>query len=134
GNVVGVVIGGVFALVAGNHPLVMWAALPIAIFVAAYAATAVSFAASQAAFTINLILCFNPISPAGWQVGLVRIEDLAVGAAISLVVGLLLWPRGARRELARSLAVFYRAVIAYLDRTLDRVLGYEPPSEQAKRS
>ena len=128
GNVIGVVIGGVFAILAGNHPLVMWAALPIAIFLAAYAATAVGFAASQAAFTINLIVIFNLISPAGWQVGLVRIEDLAVGAAISLVVGLLLWPRGARRELARSLAVFYRAVIAYLDRTFDRVLGYAPPA------
>ena len=116
GNVIGVLIGGVFALLAGNHPLVMWAALPIAIFVAAYAATAVGFAASQAAFTINLIVIFNLISPAGWQVGLVRIEDLAIGAAISVVVGLLLWPRGARRELARSVAGFYRVLIAYLDR------------------
>ena len=128
GNVIGVIIGGVFALLAGNHPLVMWAALPIAIFVAAYAATSVGFAASQAAFTINLIVIFNLISPAGWQVGLVRIEDLAVGAAISVVVGLLLWPRGARRELAKSVAVFYRVVIAYLDRTFDRVLGFEPPA------
>ena len=128
GNVIGVVIGGVFAILAGNHPLVMWAALPIAIFVAAYAATAVGFAASQAAFTINLIVIFNLISPAGWQVGLVRIEDLAVGAAISVVVGVLLWPRGARRELARSVAGFYRAVIAYLDRAFERVLGFQPPT------
>src|SRR6266513_3150500 len=79
GNVIGVVIGGLFAILAGNHPLVMWAALPVAIFIAAYAATAVGFAASQAAFTINLIVIFNLISPAGWRVGLVRIEDLAVG-------------------------------------------------------
>jgi hypothetical protein len=55
----------------------------------------------------------------------VRIEDLAVGAAISVVVGVLLWPRGARRELAKSVAGFYRLVIAYLDRTFDRVLGFE---------
>src|SRR2546423_906998 len=128
GNVIGVVIGGVFAILAGNHPLVMWAALPIAIFVAAYAATAVGFAASQAAFTINLIVIFNLISPAGWQVGLVRIEDLAVGAAISVVVGVLLWPRGARRELARSVAGFYPSVIAYLDRAFERVLGFQPPT------
>src|SRR6202521_495275 len=81
GNVIGVVIGGVFALLAGNHPLVMWAALPIAIFVAAYAATSVGFAASQAAFTINLIVIFNLISPAGWQVGLGRLAGLAAGGA-----------------------------------------------------
>src|ERR1700681_4680578 len=135
GNVVGVLIGGAFALLAGNHPLVMWAALPVAIFVAAYAATAVGFAASQAAFTINLIVIFNLISPAGWQGGLGRIEDLAVGAAISVVVGVLLWPRGARRELARSVAGFYRVVIAYRDRAFDRVLGFAPAGpDPARRS
>jgi uncharacterized membrane protein YccC len=104
----------------------MWAALPFAIFFAAYAATAVGFVASQAAFTINLIVVFNLISPAGWKVGLVRIEDVAVGAAISLVVGLLLWPRGARRELARATAGFYRAVVNYLAQSFARVLGFEP--------
>jgi uncharacterized membrane protein YccC len=35
------------------------------------------------------------VSPAGWRVGLVRIEDVALGCAVSLVVGLLFWPRGA---------------------------------------
>jgi uncharacterized membrane protein YccC len=136
GNVVGVVIGGLFAILAGNHPLVMWAALPVAIFVAAYAASAVGFAASQAAFTINLIVVFNLISPSGWQVGLVRIEDLAVGATISLVVGLLLWPRGARRELAKSLAGFYRVVIGYLDQAFERILAFGPPAgvDPARRS
>jgi hypothetical protein len=58
---------------------------------------------SQAAFTINLIVVFNLILPAGWQVGLVRIEDVLVGALISLVVGVLLWPRGAHREVGRTL-------------------------------
>jgi uncharacterized membrane protein YccC len=97
------------------------------VFVAAYAATAVGFGASQAAFTINLIVVFNLISPAGWQIGLVRIEDLAVGAAISLVVGLLLWPRGARRELARAVSGFYRAVVAYLDVAFDHILAFDRP-------
>ena len=93
GNVIGVVIGGLFAVVAGNHPALMWTAFPIAVFGAAYAATTIGFMLSQAAFTINLIVVFNLISPAGWQVGLVRIEDVIVGALISLLVGLLLWPQ-----------------------------------------
>ncbi len=122
GNAIGVLIGGLFALVAGNHPAIMWTAFPIAVFGAAYAATTIGFMASQAAFTINLI------SPAGWQVGLVRIEDLVVGALISLVVGVLLWPRGARRELGRALASVYRMLVGYLDTAFDRVLGFEPPN------
>ena len=128
GNVVGVVIGGLFAVLAGNHPAIMWIAFPFSVFVAAYAATTIGFMASQAAFTINLIVVFNLISPAGWQVGLVRIEDLLVGAFISLLVGLLLWPRGARGELARALAGVYRSLAAYLDHAFDRVLGFEPAS------
>src|SRR2546427_379292 len=128
GNVIGVVIGGIFAVLAGNHPAVMWIALPFAIFLASYAATTVGFIASQAAFTINLIIIFNLISPAGWQVGLVRIEDVAVGATISIVVGLLLWPRGARREFGRAVAGFYRAVATYLEAAFDRVLDFEPPA------
>jgi uncharacterized membrane protein YccC len=86
----------------------------------------VGFLAGQAAFTINLIVIFNLISPAGWQVGLVRIEDLLAGAAVSLGVGLLLWPRGARRELARAVASLYRSLVAYLEHGFDRVLGFEP--------
>jgi uncharacterized membrane protein YccC len=127
GNAIGVVIGGLFAVVAGNRPALMWAAFPIAVFGAAYAATTLGFLLSQAAFTINLIVVFNLISPAGWQIGLVRIEDLLVGALISLLVGLLLWPQGARRELARGLGSLYRGLVPYLDQAFDRVLGFEPP-------
>jgi uncharacterized membrane protein YccC len=128
GNAIGVVIGGLFAVAAGNHPALMWAAFPIAVFGAAYSATTLSFLLSQAAFTINLIVVFNLISPAGWQIGLVRIEDLLVGALISLLVGLLLWPQGARRELARGLGAFYRGLAPYLDQAFDRLLGFEPSS------
>jgi hypothetical protein len=125
GNVIGVVVGGFVAALAGSNPALMWTALPVGIFIAAYAATTVGFALSQAAFTVNLIIVFNLISPAGWQLGLVRIEDVAAGAAVSIVVGILLWPRGARQELARSVSGFYRATAAYLGPAFDRVLGLE---------
>jgi uncharacterized membrane protein YccC len=129
GNAIGVVIGGLFALIAGSQPTVMWIAFPITVFLAAYAATTIGFMLSQAAFTVNLIIVFNLISPAGWQVGLVRIEDLLVGAFISLVVGLLLWPHGARRELARALGTVYRSLVEYMGLGFDRVLGFVPAAE-----
>jgi uncharacterized membrane protein YccC len=124
GNAIGVVLGGVFVLLAGSNPTLMWAALPFSVFLAAYAATTVGFLVGQAAFTVNLIVVFNLISPADWRVGLVRIEDVAAGAAVSVVAGLLLWPRGARRELSRSVASYYRAAAAYLEGTFDTVLGF----------
>ena len=118
-------VGGLFAVLAGNNALLMWVALPFAVFFASYAASTVGFVLSQAAFTVNLIIVFNLISPAGWQVGLVRIEDVAVGAAVSVLAGVLLWPRGARQDLARSTSGFYRAISSYLAAAFDRVLGIE---------
>jgi uncharacterized membrane protein YccC len=125
GNALGVAVGGLFAGLAGNNSALMWISLPFAIFFAAYAATTVGFVLSQAAFTVNLIIVFNLISPAGWQVGLIRIEDVAAGAAVSVVAGALLWPRGARREVAASVSSFYRSIAAYLALVFDRVLGFE---------
>jgi uncharacterized membrane protein YccC len=123
GSVIGFVAGGFFAFVVGNDTVLMWIALPIALFFASYAASAIGFVAGQAAFTVTVIIIFNLISPAGWQVGLVRIEDVAVGTAISVVVGVLLWPRGARRDVTQATAGFYRAVVAYLQHAFDLVLG-----------
>ena len=125
GSVIGFAAGGLFASLAGNDPVLMWVAMPIAIFLAAYAASAVGFVAGQAAFTVTVIVIFNLISPVGWQVGLVRIEDVAVGTGVSIVVGVLLWPRGARRDLARATAGFYRAARAYVAQAFGLVLGMD---------
>ncbi len=122
-SVIGFAVGGLFAALAGQHTAVMWVALPVAIFVASYASSALGFMAGQAAFTLMLIIVFNLISPVGWQVGLLRVEDVAVGTGISVVVGFLLWPRGARRDVARATAAFYRAVSAYLDAAFGQLLG-----------
>ena len=49
----------------------------------------------EAGFTLVVIILFNIIDPLGWTVGLTRIEDVAIGCGVSIVVGLLFWPRGA---------------------------------------
>jgi hypothetical protein len=46
--------------------------------------------------------------------GLIRVEDVALGGAVSLVVGLLLWPRGAVQVLGTALAEAYVDAAAYL--------------------
>jgi uncharacterized membrane protein YccC len=132
GNVIGFAVGGVFAAVAGNHPVVMWAAMPVVVFVAAYAASAIGFVAGQAAFTVTVILIFNLISPAGWQVGLVRIEDVAMGTGVSVLVGVLLWPRGARRDVARTVASMYRAVAEYLEHAFGLLLRADREADVAR--
>jgi hypothetical protein len=114
GTVAGFIVGGVLVELIGTNTTVLWILLPPAIFFAGLAPAAISFAAGQAGFTVTLLILFNIISPAGWQVGLVRVEDIAIGCVISLVVGVMFWPRGAAATLGDALAEAYRDSAAYL--------------------
>ena len=114
GTVAGFVIGGILLTLIGTNTILLWCVLPAAVFVAGVAPAAISFAAGQAAFTLTLVILFNIIAPAGWQVGLLRVEDIALGCAVSLVVGMLFWPRGAGSALRRALAEAYAGSAAYL--------------------
>jgi uncharacterized membrane protein YccC len=107
GTAAGIVAGAALVLAIGTHHAVFWVVLPLAILLASYAPRAISFAAGQAGFTVVLFVLFNLIQPTGWRVGLVRIEDVAIGFAISLVVGILFWPRGAAALLRQNLAFAY---------------------------
>jgi uncharacterized membrane protein YccC len=114
GTALGIVVGGLLVVAIGAEHALLWAVLPFAVFLAAYAPRAISFTAGQAGFTVVLVVLFNIIQPVGWTVGLVRVEDVAIGFAISLVVGLLLWPRGARAALRDSVAEAYATSADYL--------------------
>ena len=100
----------------------------------------ISFAAGQAGFTLVVIILFNIIDPLGWQVGLTRIEDVAMGCGVSIVVGLLFWPRGATAELGRALSDAFVASSAYLADAVDRLtntsrfVDVEPAERDAYRA
>jgi uncharacterized membrane protein YccC len=107
GTAVGILVGAALVIAIGTHETVLWGVLPVALLLAAYAPRAISFAAGQAGFTVVLFVLFNLIQPTGWRVGLVRIEDVAIGFGVSLGVGLLFWPRGAGKLLRENLASAY---------------------------
>jgi len=114
GAVAGFVVGSALVLLFGTNDTVLWLLLPVAVLLAGFTPTAVSFAAGQASFTVALLILFNLFAPAGWKIGLVRVEDVAIGGATSLVVGLLLWPRGAAAALADALSDAYAQTARYL--------------------
>ncbi len=123
GTVAGFAIGAALLLAIGTGQTALWVALPIAILVAAYAPGTAPFAVGQAAFTITIVVLFNLLVPAGWKVGLLRIEDVAIGCAVSLVVGVLFWPRGAGAVVGDDLADAFRSGAAYLTQAVDWSLG-----------
>jgi uncharacterized membrane protein YccC len=129
GTVAGFVLGALLLLGIGTSPAALWTALPIAIAVAAYAPGTLPFAFGQAAFTVVVVVLFNLLVPAGWRVGLLRIEDVAIGCLVSLVVGVLFWPRGAASVVGDDLADAFRRGAAYLTQAVDWALGtrQEPP-------
>jgi hypothetical protein len=114
GTVVGFILGAIVVALAGTNVTLLWFLLPIALFIAAFMPTAVSFAAGQAGFTLAIVILFNIIEPAGWRVGLVRVEDIAIGCAVSAGVSLLLWPRGAAAELGAAMHDAYVTGVAFL--------------------
>jgi uncharacterized membrane protein YccC len=133
GTAAGIVAGALLVLAIGTHEAVLWTVLPLAILLAAYAPRAISFAAGQAAFTVVLFVLFNIIQPVGWSVGVVRVEDVAIGFAISLGVGLLFWPRGAGALLRGDLAAAYARAADYVVATA-RQLIEGADSEDAARA
>jgi len=133
GTVVGFVAGALLLLGIGTSPAALWAALPVAMAVAAYAPGTLPFAFGQAAFTVVVLVLFNLLAPAGWKVGLLRIEDVAIGCLVSLVVGVLFWPRGAAGVVGNDLADAFRRGAGYLTQAVDWALGTrnDPPDAGA---
>ena len=123
GTAAGFLIGTAIMLGLGGHITVLWFLLPLAVLFAGVAPTVISFAAGQAGFTIMVIILFNILVPAGWRVGLLRLEDVALGCAVSVGVGLLLWPRGAAAAFTQALCDAYRAGSAYLLAAVDRLIS-----------
>jgi uncharacterized membrane protein YccC len=132
GTAVGLVIGALLVLGIGTHETVLWGVLPVAVLLAAYAPRAISFAAGQAGFTVVLFVLFNLIQPVGWRVGVVRIEDVAIGFAISLGVGLLFWPRGAGALLREDVAAAYGRGADYVVATARQLIEGGDPAEAAR--
>jgi uncharacterized membrane protein YccC len=131
GTAVGVLIAVPFVGATGGEPWVLWIVLPILVFLAAYTPAAVHFVVGQAAFSILVVVLFNILAPADWQLGLVRLQNAALGVAVSAIVGVMLWPRGARGQLRTALAALYGAAAGWLSFSFRRMLVEDSAASDA---
>jgi uncharacterized membrane protein YccC len=132
GTAAGILVGAAILIPVGGNETVLWAVLPVAVLIAAYAPRVVSFAAGQAAFTVVILILFNIIQPVGWKVGLIRIEDVAIGFAVSLGVGLVFWPRGAARLLRENIAAAYSRAADYFAAAAERLTGADQAGDPSR--
>lgn len=121
GTAIGFLLGTVVIHLIGANPVLLWLVLPIVAFGSAYVPDVFSFVAGQAMFTMLVLTIYNLISPAGWRVGLIRLENVLVGAAVGIVVSLLLWPRGSAAVVQRTLESARTAGTRYLTAAVRRV-------------
>ena len=127
GTLLGFVAGGVIVSIGDNRPL-LWLALPVATFLAAYAPSAVGFVIGQASFTVFVVVLFNLEQPAGWKTGEARVVDIAIGCAISLLVGLIFWPRGAATQLRTASTAYVAAGAQALVASVGWLLSGDAPA------
>ncbi len=123
GTAVGFVVGAALLAAIGTGQTAMWVAFPLAVLVAVYAPGTAPFAIGQAAFTIVIVVLFNLLDPIGWKVGLLRVEDVAIGCAVSVAVGVVFWPRGASALVGDDLADAFRSGAQYLTQAVDWALS-----------
>jgi uncharacterized membrane protein YccC len=88
GTVIGFLVGGALVAVTGDHQAWYWLMLPFVTFAAAYAASAIGLTSGQAGFTVFAIVLFCILLPLQKDVGIRRVEDIALGGVVGLVVSL----------------------------------------------
>ena len=107
--------------VVGVDPAVLWILMPVVVFGSAFVPEIASFTAGQAAFTMMVLIFFNLIVPTGWSVGLIRVEDVVVGALVGMMVSLLLWPRGATASAEAAVESARNVFAKYLEAAVLRI-------------
>ncbi|WP_393072478.1 FUSC family protein [Streptomyces sp. LN704] len=123
GTLAGSVIGAGLLQLIGAHSTALWILLPLAVLIAGIAPAAISFAAGQAAFTVTVVILFNIGQNPDWHIVLLRIQDVAIGCAVSVLMALFLWPRGATAAVDRALAEAYTDSARYLAGTVAYAVG-----------
>lgn len=121
GTGIGFVLGVIVIELVGVDPVVMWTLLPFVAFGSAFVPEVASFIAGQAAFTMMVLITFNLIAPTGWSVGLARVEDVAVGALVGVMVSVLLWPRGAAARVNTAIDQAFAVSAKFLKAAVQRV-------------
>ena len=78
-----------------SYVVVLWIVLVAVTFLAVWVPVALGFAWGQAAFSLFVIVAFTLMTwPPNLATASQRFEDVVVGALVSIVVALLLWPGG----------------------------------------
>lgn len=134
GTVGGFVVGSVIVWMFGANQPVLWILLPVSAFLAAYTPGVISLTVGQGSFTVFVIVLFGLIEPNGIKTGEIRVVDVSLGLAMSLLASALLWPRGVTAQLRSTLAVAMHSASEYLLTSYDRLIEGPVADEDVTRA
>ncbi|MCH9719552.1 MAG: FUSC family protein [Actinomycetia bacterium] len=123
GTAVGAAISAGLILLIGDNPTAWAILLPIGLFLAAFTPSTFSLGIGQAAFTVAVIVLFSLLFPVDVETAEIRLEDVALGLAIGVVISLVMWPRGLTQVLAPRCGDALSAATDHMVLSLDRAAG-----------
>jgi uncharacterized membrane protein YccC len=126
GTVIGFAVGAAVVIALGQRTVADDVILPFVFFGSVYVAT-VGFIAGQALFTLLVLILFNILAPVGWSIGLVRVEDVAVGALVGVAIGVAVWPQGASGQVRQAVSCALLTSSTYALDTARQLLFGEAP-------
>lgn len=127
GTAVGATLGTLIVLAANSLGVVwpLWLLLPIASMMLGWAPTVTKgVAISQIAFSSMVLIAFAIIQwPTDLMLGLTRIENMSIGAAVAIACAALLWPHGVMGFLRTRVADAVTSAATYLHDAVGAFVG-----------
>jgi hypothetical protein len=102
GTVAGGLIAAAVLALAGGNSVVYEVAFPFVMLLALAAGPIAGPVAGQALFTLLVAMLFAQMAPVSWRLAEIRVFDVVLGGLLGAVVGLLVWPFGAKGEMRRT--------------------------------
>jgi len=126
-RVIGTVVGGILAaiLAAIIHSPLLIAFLLFPLTVATLALQQINYGLFVFFLTPQVILMDNILHPGHWLLAIDRIENTAIGGALALIGGYLLWPSREHRQLPHQFATAIDANCIYFQVVMSKYLGRE---------
>jgi uncharacterized membrane protein YccC len=118
GTAAGGLVAGLILALAGGDSVVYEVAFPFVMLIALAAGPIAGPLPGQALFTLLVAMLFAQMAPVSWRLAEVRIFDVALGGLLGAVVGLLVWPFGAKGEMRRTARATLVAAAADLETTV----------------
>ena len=128
GTAAGALIAALVLTLAGGDSIVYEVALPFVMIIALAAGPIAGPLPGQAFFTLLVAMLFAQIAPATWRLAEVRVLDVVLGGLLGAVVGVLVWPFGAKGEMRRAARATVDAAAADLESTVRTLTHREAAS------